>query len=90
MIVSNYCHLIILLKSLTSSSGNQASINNTLFNVLIQSTASQLAHSTVLRWLFTVHYLGASKHSLSISQQLYTRLTQHGIAKYQNTNCSTN
>ena len=24
--------------------------------LLIQSTASQLAHSTVLRWLFTVHY----------------------------------
>ena len=47
MIATNYCHMIILLKSLTSSSGNQASMNNALYNVLKQSTASQLVHSTV-------------------------------------------
>ena len=76
--------MIISLKSLTSSSGNQASVNNASFNVLIQSTASQLdipqckvaVYSTLLR---------SFKMFCQFHNQLYTSLTQHGIAKYQNT-----
>ena len=84
MIVTNYCHMIILLKSLTSSSGNQASMNSASFNVLIQSTASQLVHSSLKLAVYST-LLRSFKTFCQFHNQLCTRITQHGIAKYQNT-----